>query len=199
MDQNQPTKDIYAPKFEYEPTVQAPSFKEHLIDFIQSVVVIGAIFALIYWQIAQPHKVSGSSMIPTFTNGDYILTDKVTYKLSQPKRGDVVVLKNPRDESQDFIKRIVALPGEKIRVEDGHVFVSDRLMEEDYLKPSIITRSGNFLHEGEEITVEGGHYFVFGDNRTASSDSRDWGPITKDEIVGRVFFRYWPPSVFGRT
>src|SRR3990167_3188833 len=107
---------VYSPNFDYNPKEASNpiGLKNHLIDFIQSVVVIGAIFALIYLFVAQPHKVSGNSMIPTFKNGDYILTDKLTYRIRSPQRGDVIVLKNPRNENQDFIKRIIGLPGETI-------------------------------------------------------------------------------------
>lgn len=196
MDSN----DLYAPKFEYNPEQPSgPTLKEHIIDFIQSIVVVGAIFALIYLFIAQPHKVSGASMTPNFLNGNYILTDKVTYRFSQPKRGDIIVLKNPRDESQDFIKRIIAIPGDEVKISEGHVFINDYLLEELYLKKGILTEPRNFLQEDEEIKVGVNQYFVFGDNRNASSDSREWGPITKEEIVGRVFFRYWPLASFGLT
>ncbi len=167
------------------------------VDFIQTLVVFGAIFAIIYLFVAQPHKVSGSSMVPNFQNGDYILTDKVTYRFTQPKNGDVIVLKNPRDESQDFIKRIMATPGQTVKVEGNHVFVQGAELSEQYLPPETLTRSGAFLHEGETISVAPDQYFVFGDNRSHSSDSREWGAVTKKEIIGRVIFRYWPPSTVG--
>ena len=190
---------VYSPQFEYQPNEPKSSFKSHLIDFIESIVVIGAIFALVYLFIAQPHKVSGSSMYPTFVSGDYILTDKVSYRFNLPKRGDIVVLKNPRNESQDFIKRIIALPGDNIKVLGGRVYINDLLLDELYLKPEIATEPRTFLHEGEEIKVGLNQYFIFGDNRNASSDSREWGPITKEEIIGKVFFRYFPLQSFGTT
>lgn len=173
------------------------NIKSHLIDFIQTLVVFGAIFALIYLFIAQPHKVSGSSMVPTFINGDYILTDKLSYRFGIPKKGDIIVLKNPRDETQDFIKRIIAVPGDNLKIEDTSVFVNGELVPEPYLPPATPTFERSFLREGAQITISPNQYFVFGDNREHSSDSREWGPITKDEIVGKVFFRYWPPQSFG--
>ena len=173
------------------------SLKTHVIDFIQSVVVIGAIFALIYLFIAQPHKVSGNSMVPTFHNGDYILTDKVTYRFTNPQRGDIIVLKNPRNENQDFIKRVVAFPGDSIKVEDGQLYINDLLVQELYLTPNTQTNPGNFLQDSRKVKVGPNQFFVFGDNRDASSDSREWGAITKEEIVGRVIFRYFPLNAFG--
>src|SRR6266511_3421454 len=100
------------------------SLGAHVIDFIQTLVVFGAIFALIYLFVAQFHKVSGNSMFPTMHNGDYLITEKISYRLGKPHRGDIIVLKNPRDESQDFIKRIIATPGDTINVEDNKVFIN---------------------------------------------------------------------------
>lgn len=173
------------------------NLRSHIIDFIQTFVVFGAIFALIYLFVAQPHKVSGSSMVPTFHNGDYILTDKLSYRFGSPKRSDIIVLKNPRDESQDFIKRIIALPGEKIKIEGNFVYINGELLKESYLPAATNTSGGTFLKDMEEIKVGPNQYFVFGDNRNHSSDSRAWGGVTKEEIVGKVFFRYWPPKDFG--
>lgn len=173
------------------------SLSSHFIDFIQTFVVFGAIFALIYLFVAQPHKVSGNSMVPTFHNGDYILTDKLSYRFGIPKQGDVIVLKNPRDESQDFIKRIVATPGETVRIENNSVYVNEQLLRELYLPQGTLTLGGAFMPEKASIKAGANQYFVFGDNRNHSSDSRTWGAVTKEEIVGKVFFRYWPPQSFG--
>lgn len=171
--------------------------KDHLVDFIQSFVVIGAVFALIYLFIAQPHKVSGNSMVATFHNGDLILTDKVTYKLAHPKYGDIIVFKNPRNKTQDFIKRIIAVEGETVTLIDNKLYVNDKPPAEDYLASSITTQGGNFLKPNETITVGKDHFFVVGDNRPHSSDSREWGTISKEEIIGKVFLRYWPVTDFG--
>ncbi|OGE26571.1 signal peptidase I [Candidatus Daviesbacteria bacterium RIFCSPLOWO2_01_FULL_38_10] len=173
------------------------SLKDHIIDLIQTLVVFGAIFTVIYLFVAQPHKVSGSSMIPTFQNGDYIITDKLSYKLGQPKKGDIIVLKNPRDESQDFIKRIIVLPGDTIKISGRLIYVNDTLQSEQYLPKNTPTASGAILQEGETVKAGPNQYFVLGDNRTHSSDSREWGSITREEIVGKAFFRYWPPQSFG--
>lgn len=170
---------------------------EHAVDFIQTLVVFGAIFALIYLFIAQPHKVSGNSMFPTFYNGDYILTDKISYRIGQPKYGDVIVLQNPKDESQDFIKRIIGLPGDTVMVQDQQVFRNGSLLTENYLPAGTKTYPGSFLPEGTTYKVDPGKYFALGDNREHSSDSREWGVLTREEIVGKVFFRYFPLQNFG--
>lgn len=173
------------------------NLKDHLIDLTQTLVVFGAIFTVIYLFVAQPHKVSGNSMLPILRSGDYILTDKLSYRFGSPKRGEIIVLKNPRDESQDFIKRIMALPGGTIRIEDGQVYVNDNALAENYLPNDLKTRSGAFLGEGQTIKAGQNQYFVLGDNRNHSSDSREWGGVTRQEIVGKAFFRYWPPQSFG--
>lgn len=173
------------------------NLRSHIIDFIQTLVVFGAIFALIYLFVAQPHKVSGNSMVPTLHNGDYILTDKLSYRFGNPKQGDIIVLKNPRDESQDFIKRIIALPNQSIRVEKNFVYIDEHLLQEPYLPTDITTRAGSFLQEAVTVKVSPNQYFVLGDNRSHSSDSREWGGITYEEIVGKAFFRYFPPQSFG--
>lgn len=171
--------------------------KDYFVEFFETIVVIGAIFALIYLFVAQFHKVSGNSMVPTFHTGDYLITEKVSYKLALPKRGDIVVLKNPRDESQDFIKRIIALPGDDIKVEGNSVFVNGQQLNEPYLPKDTPTNAGAFLTEGTTVKAEPNQYFVFGDNRNHSSDSREWGGATRKEIIGKAFFRYWPPPVIG--
>lgn len=170
-----------------------------LIDFIQTLVVCGAIFVLIYLFVAQPHKVSGRSMVPNFQDGDFILTDKLSYRFDQPKRGDVIVLKNPKSESQEFIKRIIAVPGDSIQILNGNIYLNGERLNEKYLPAEFQTDGAGYLREGEILKVENNQYIVLGDNRQYSSDSRQWGPITREEIVGRTFFRYWPPKSIGLT
>lgn len=174
-----------------------PSLRSHIVELFQTVVVFAAIITAVYWLIAQPHKVSGSSMYPNFKDGDYILTDKVSYKLGKPQRGDVIVFKNPKDKAQDFIKRIIGVPGDKFRIEGGRVYLNGKLLDEPYIRPGIYTGPEATIQEGEEITVPQGKLLVLGDNRPASSDSRDWGFIEFNEIIGKVLLRYWPGSEIG--
>lgn len=173
------------------------SLGTYAVDLFETLVVFGAIFALIYLFVAQFHKVSGNSMVPTMHNGDYLITEKVSYRFGSPQRGQIIVLKNPKDESQDFIKRIIALPGDTIKIENNSVFVNEQLLDESYLPKDIQTSAGAFLEEGATVKAGTNQYFVIGDNRPHSSDSREWGPVTKEEIVGKAFFRYWPPKDIG--
>jgi len=168
-----------------------------LYEFIEAFVISASVFVVVYLFLMQPHQVSGSSMFPTFKDKEYLLTDKITYKRSSPNYGDVIVFKAPIDENVDFIKRVIALPGQVVMVKDGHVYINGLLLEEPYLANTVVTNAGEFLHEGVPYTVQQGEIMTFGDNREHSSDSRDWGPVPLGNIVGRVFFRYWPPNVAG--
>lgn len=169
----------------------APTMASNILEFIQSTVVFFAIISIVYLFAVQPHKVSGCSMCDTFQSGDFILTDKVSYHFGDPKRGDVVVFKYPRDPSIDFIKRIIAVPGDKIKLVDSKVMVNDITIDEPYIegKPTL---PNDFLRENQEYTVTADNYIVFGDNRTGSSDSRAWGELPKGLIIGKAMFRYWP-------
>ncbi len=169
----------------------------YAIEFIETIVIFGAIFAAIYLFVAQFHKVSGSSMVPTLQNGDYLVTEKVSYRFRNPKSGEIIVLKNPRDESQDFIKRVIAVPGDTLQISNNVVYVNNQPLTEKYLPVGILILGGSIVAEGSTIKVAGNQYFVFGDNREHSSDSREWGAVTKEEIVGRAFFRYFPVSDIG--
>lgn len=168
-----------------------------VLDFIETIVVSLAIFAVVYVFLFQPHQVDGRSMEPTFHNAEYILTDKVSYRMHEPNRGDVVVFHSPQDERVDFIKRIIGVPGDTVAVKAGHVYLNGNQLDEPFINDPGQVAPGRFLKEGETVTVSGGQYLVMGDNRLHSSDSREWGFVTRQEIVGRAFFRYWPPAVFG--
>jgi len=162
------------------------------LDTIQVIVFAVAIFLFIYLLILQPHKIKGDSMQPNFPNGEYLLTDKVTYRFNDPKRGDVVVFKAPTGNGDEFIKRIIGLSGEEVYVQNGKVYINGKLLEEPYLAESLYTSGSSYLKEGEKIIVPEGSFLVFGDNRPRSSDSRVFGPITKDVITGRAWLIYWP-------
>ncbi len=168
-------------------------------DFIEAIVFALAIFVVVYLFLFQPNQVKGSSMYPTFKDGQFIFTDKISYRLGKPKRGEVVVFRSPKNPDQDFIKRIIALPGETVKISGGKVYVNGtQLNEANYLDATVITGPESYLAEDQEIVVPNGLYFVMGDNREHSSDSRDFGPVKPGEFVGKVFFRYWPVTEFGK-
>jgi len=167
------------------------------LDIIEVIVFAVGIFFFVYLLIMRPHKISGQSMMPNFQNGEYLLTEKVTYYRRNPVRGDVVVFSAPTSDTDEFIKRVIATPGETVAVKDGRVYVNSKLLEESYIKSDVITTGGNFLVDRAVFTVPDGLYFVMGDNRMNSSDSRYFGPITKKAISGRAWVAYWPMSLSG--
>ncbi len=167
------------------------------LDFLETIVVSLAIFAVVYIFLFQPHQVDGQSMEPNFHNGEYILTDKISYRIHEPKRGDVIVFHSPQDENVDFIKRIIGIPGDQIRLAGGYIYLNGVKLAEEYINEPGNVLPGRFLRDGAEVEIPSGQYFVMGDNRNHSSDSRDWGLLSLNGIVGRAFFRYWPLSQFG--
>ncbi len=167
------------------------------LDILEVVVFAIAIFLFLYLLVLQPHKIKGQSMEPNFQDGEFLLTDKVTYRFSKPKRGDVIVFEAPGTNNEEFIKRIIGLPGDDVTVVNGKVSINEQLINEDYLPDTFTTEGGMFLKEGQTVTVPEDHYFVMGDNRIASSDSRTWGFVAKDKITGRAWIIYWPLPKLG--
>ena len=165
------------------------------LDFIETIVIALAIFVVVSRFLFQPHQVKGSSMYDNFHDGEYLLTDKVTYRFRQPERGDVIVFKAPQNEDYDYIKRIIALPGDTVKISDGQVFVNNALVNESgFLDARITTHAGLYAKEGQKITVPAAEYFVMGDNRGASLDSRFFGAVSRDYFVGRALVRLLPPT-----
>lgn len=167
------------------------------LDVLEVVVFAVGIFFFVYLLIMRPHKIKGASMSPNYPDSEYLLTEKVTYYLRDPERGDVVVFTPPISNTDEFIKRVIAVPGERLMIKDGRVYINDQLLTEPYLANTVITSGGTYLPDNEEFTVPAGEYMVFGDNRPNSSDSRYWGPITKKVISGRAWIIYWPLNLSG--
>ena len=166
------------------------------LDIGEVLVFAIGIFFFVYLLIMRPHKISGVSMSPNYPDSEYLLTEKVSYYRSPPKRGDVVVF-TPPVSSDDYIKRVIGLPGENISIKDNKVYINDELLKEDYLNGDILTQAGNFLQEGQTYKVADGELFVMGDNRAHSYDSRSFGPIEKRVINGRAWIIYWPVNLAG--
>ena len=168
-----------------------------VFDFLETIVVALSVFVVIYLFIVQPHEVKGSSMEPTFQNNEYIITDKVSYRFGKPNRGDVVIFKAPVNPDVEYIKRIIGLPGETVMIENGRIYIDGKILNEPYLEDLTPVFPGGFIKEGVAASVPEDHYFVMGDNRPHSSDSREFGPIEKKLIIGKAVFRYWPINNLG--
>jgi len=164
-----------------------------LIDTVQTLVLVFAIFLVIYVFLFQPFQVSGSSMYPTFQDREYILTNKIILRFQTPKRGDVIVFKAPDDPEKDYIKRVIGLPGDTVMISGGKVYLNGKIFDQSsFLNPSVKTYNGSFLREDYPVKVPPSSYFVMGDNRPGSSDSREWGFVPSGNIVGESMFVYWP-------
>lgn len=171
---------------------------QFILDTIQAVVMALSIFIIVYLFLFQPHQVKGSSMYPTFSTGEFLLTNKISYRFNNPKRGEIIVFKAPKGEpcaeiECEYIKRIIGLPGDRIMVSSGKVYINGQLLNEsDYLPKDYTTGSGSYLIEGAEKIIPEDFYLPMGDNRPYSRDGREFGPIPREAIVGRAWLRYWP-------
>lgn len=170
---------------------------DFVMDILETVTFVGSIFIVIYLFIMQPNQVKGASMEPTFASGDYIFTSKITYKLRPIERGDIVVFRSPKNPDIEFIKRIIALPGDRVMIRDGQVYLNEQPVMEDYVDNQTFVWEGGYSQEGVENVVGEGEIFVMGDNRSRSSDSREFGPIPITSLIGQVFYRYYPPQKAG--
>ena len=167
------------------------SLRTELWETIRFILIALAIVLPIRLFVAQPFIVSGASMNPTFTNGQYLIVDELSYHFRNPERGDVLIFKYPKNPKQYFIKRVAGLPGETVVVnEQGQVIIKDvtgkevMTLKEPYVQ---YTKS-----DSVELSLGIDEYFMMGDNRAASFDSRMWGPVQRDLIVGRAFVRLFP-------
>jgi len=166
------------------------NFLAPILEILRIVILALLIVLPIRFFIFQPFIVKGASMVPNFHEGDYLIIDEISYRFNEPKRGEVIVFKFPLNTSQRFVKRIIGLPGEIIEIKEGKVIIKkgdkNQILDEPYLKDIV------FNGREYEFTLKENQYFVMGDNRDASYDSRYFGPLDKKFIVGRVILRLWP-------
>ncbi len=161
-------------------------------DFFRFTIIALAIVIPFRLYVAQPFIVSGASMSPTFETGQYLIVDELTYRLGEPKRGDVVILKKPREEAEFLIKRIVGLPGETVEINGGVITIKNKENENGFVVPEPYVK--NTRVENFKVIIDRNEYFVMGDNRPVSLDSRFIGTIPRDHIVGRAILRLLPIS-----
>lgn len=163
-----------------------------LWDLAKIVIISLAVIIPVRYYLMQPFFVSGTSMVPNFQNKDYLIIDELTYHFRDPQRGEVVVFKYPKDPSQYFIKRIIGLPGEHVEVLNGQIIINN----ETYLDESVYLPEKPGNARKTSMTLGQNEYFVLGDNRGVSLDSRTWGSLERDLIVGKVWLRALPLSTF---
>jgi signal peptidase I len=167
-----------------------------IAELIRSIIIVVVLAYVIRAFVLQPFIVDGSSMEPLLQNNDYLLVDKLSYHFEAPKRGDVIVFRYPEDTSVNYVKRIIGLPGETVIFKDGKVEIVNSAHPNGFIlnEPYIIDHSPTLLPPGvsNSYVVPKGSYFVMGDNRPASSDSRIWGFMPMSDMIGRVVLEAYP-------
>jgi signal peptidase I len=180
-------------------------FLASTLEVVEVIVIAVAAVVVIRAFLVQPFLVSGTSMSPNFSNGDYVLVDELTYRLREPERGEVVVFRDPQDLSTYFIKRIIGLPGETVKIADNAITVYNKqnpngfALDESYLPAGTDTTATENCQfstgtYSEGCSLSSSTYLVLGDNRPFSFDSRSWGSLPAQNIVGLVRVRLWPPT-----
>jgi signal peptidase I len=161
-----------------------------LREFVETILFTLLIYILIRTFLFENYRVVGRSMEATLEDGQYLVVYKLGYRLHDPQRGDIIVFHDPRNGERKLIKRVIGLPGETLEIKEGYVFINGQEIDEPYIQaPGRSSRAPTLIPEND--------YFVMGDNRTNSSDSRSWGPLPKEKIVGKAWLTYWPPSRWG--
>ena len=168
-----------------EPVAEPAKRKSWLREFLEALIPALIIVLVVNAFIAQATRVEGDSMVPNLHNNERLIIEKISYYLHEPLRGDIVVIKPPRKGTEPLIKRVIGLPGDTVAVHDGQVYINDQKLEEPYL----VERTNGSMNE--QLIPEG-YIFVMGDNRNASNDSRAFGPVPLQDIIGRAWLRYWP-------
>ena len=163
------------------------SFLLFIWEILKIVIIALVIVIPIRYFLFQPFIVKGQSMEPNFENSNYLIVDELSFRFRDPQRGEVVVFRYPKNISQRFIKRIIGLPGDKIEVKAGSIMVNDQVLDESKYLPSGVQTPGNI-----QTSLNENEYFVLGDNRISSFDSRQWGTLPRKNIIGRVLIRAWP-------
>ena len=165
-----------------------PGWHSWLRDLVVSVAVSAFIILFLY----QPVRVEGTSMLPSLEDQDRLFINKIAYRMGEIHEGDVVVFQYPRDHAKSYIKRVIALPGDDLRIDHGQVYVNGVRLKEPYLQRSYADERSQ-----PEMVLPPREYFVMGDHRSISSDSRDFGPVDRDLIYGKAVFVYWPMEQVG--
>jgi signal peptidase I len=178
--------------------------KSLLAELVEVAVLALALYLVITFAVQTVHVI-GLSMYPTLDNNDYLIATKIDYRFHDPSRGDIIIMRDTYDSSKDFIKRVIALPGDRLLIQHGHVYINGRLLDEPYIRQDEPwtnnadwpTASVIGCIPGQSCTIPPNNYFVMGDNRNASSDSRLFGWIARDRIEARAWIRIWPASSIG--
>jgi signal peptidase I len=158
-------------------------------ELLETILLTIVIFLMIRFAV-ENYRIEGYSMEPNFHDGQFLLVNKLIYYLHPPERGDVIVFRFPPNPSKNYIKRVIGLPGDRVEIVEGRVYVNDQLLSEPY-------PLNNAAYTYGPVVVEPDEFFVLGDNRGQSSDSHSWGFVPRTDVIGEALWTYWPPELFG--
>jgi signal peptidase I len=182
-----------APEIQSEKARSANRVATLFTSWVRDLIISLAISAFVIVFLYQPVKVEGTSMMPSLDDQERIFINKFVYRIEPIQHGDIIVFRYPRDPAKSFIKRVIGVAGDHVKIDDGHVYVNGKLLVEDY-----VPRSYQDDRSYPDVTVPPDSYFVLGDHRSLSNDSRDFGPVDSSYIYGKAVFGYWPVDKLGR-
>lgn len=159
-------------------------------EFLETMFFALLIIFLVRFFLVENYRVEGHSMMPTLADQQYLVVSKLSYRLGEPQRGDIVVFQDPRGVDRKLIKRVIGLPGEMVEIRQGDVYINGQKLSEPYI-------NGHGHYTVPAIQIPASQYYVLGDNRGNSSDSHTWGTLSGDAIVGKAWLSYWPPDLWG--
>jgi signal peptidase I len=173
--------------------------KREAKEWMHSILVALVLTLIIRTFVVQAFKIPSGSMIPTLLVGDKLFVNKYLYRFEEPKPGDIIVFRYPSDPKKDFIKRLVAESGDSVEIRDGRIYVNEKALDDpESFGKFHYQNHGPFGDPGEQIVVPQDSYYVLGDNSSNSQDSRFWGFVPKKNVLGKAFFRWWPPRRIGK-
>ncbi|MGD8397319.1 MAG: signal peptidase I [Anaerolineae bacterium] len=161
-----------------------------LREMVETILLTLLIYVLVRTFLFENYRVDGHSMLPTLQDDQFVIVNKLGYRLHEPQRGDIIVFRDPRSPDRKLIKRVVGMPGEVIETRSGQVYVDGQLLDEPYIQAPA-------RYSQPSTQIPAGNYYVLGDNRNNSSDSHSWGNLPEDRIVGKAWLSYWPPDLWG--
>ncbi len=171
-----------------EPKPKRSGFFRFLVDVLETLILSVVLFVGIN-AVSARIRVDGESMVPTLVSGEYVIVSRLSYRLGTPQRGDIIVFHFPGDPKEEYIKRVIGLPGDEVSIKNGHVYINGQILNENYLDVKI-NYTGAWNVPSDQL-------FVLGDNRNNSSDSHDWGTVPMNYVVGKAILVYWPPLDWG--
>jgi signal peptidase I len=171
-----------------QPKKKRSGFLSLIVDILETLILSLVLFVSINI-ISARIRVDGDSMLPTMVSGEYVVINRLSYRFGSPQPGDIIVFHYPLDPKEEYIKRVIGLPGDSVEVQNGIVYVNGQALVEDYINIKM-----NYTGKWE---VPSGELFVLGDNRNNSSDSHDWGTVPMDYVIGKAILVYWPPPAWG--